>query len=203
MGSASHVAHHPAPLIWRSRPQVEGEPDRIHDVVSKKKVSMKIKAKSTAGGEQLVIRVATRDDAETIGELARQFADYLRSLGDPTDFRFDAEAYLRDGFGPNPAFAGLVAELEGRVVGYLLYNFNYDTDKAIRLLQVLDLYVHDSARRHGTGRGLMQAAAKICRQAGGSELFWTVYSHNQLAFKFYESLGAQYAKDLQIMYWPT
>jgi ribosomal protein S18 acetylase RimI-like enzyme len=164
---------------------------------------MKNKADSTAGGNQLVIRTTTRDDAEAIGEFARQFADYLRSLGDPTDFRFNAEAYLRDGFGPNPAFSGLVAELDGRIAGYLLYNFSYDTDKAIRLLHVLDLYVHDSARRHGAGRALMQAAAQICREAGGSELFWVVYSHNRLAFAFYESLGAQYAKDLQIMYWPV
>jgi ribosomal protein S18 acetylase RimI-like enzyme len=124
-------------------------------------------------------------------------------LGDPTDFRFNAEAYRRDGFGPNAAFSGLVVELNGRVVGYLLYNFSYDTDKAICLLHVLDLYVHDSARRHGAGRALMQAAAKICREAGGGELFWTVYSHNRLAFTFYENLGAQYTKDLQIMYWPV
>jgi ribosomal protein S18 acetylase RimI-like enzyme len=164
---------------------------------------MKIETSSAAGDNRLVIRTATRDDAEAIGELARQFADYLRRLGDPTDFRFNAEAYLRDGFGPNPAFSGLVAELNGRVVGYLLYNFSYDTDQAIRLLHVLDLYVRAGARRHGAGRALMQAAAKICRKAGSNELFWTVYSHNRLAFKFYESLGAQYAKDLQIMYWPT
>ncbi|MCI0698568.1 GNAT family N-acetyltransferase [candidate division KSB1 bacterium] len=158
---------------------------------------------ATAGGNQLIIRAATRDDAEAIGEFARQFADYLRSLGDSTDFRFNAEAYRRDGFGPNPAFYGLVAQLNGRVVGYLLYNFSYDTDKAIRLLHVLDLYIHDSARRHGAGRALMQAAAAICREAGGSELFWVVYSHNRLAFTFYESLGAQHAKDLQIMSWPV
>jgi hypothetical protein len=55
---------------------------------------MKIKTDSAPGGDQLVIRAATRDDAEAIGEFARQFADYLRSLGDPTEFRFDAEAYL-------------------------------------------------------------------------------------------------------------
>jgi ribosomal protein S18 acetylase RimI-like enzyme len=164
---------------------------------------MKIETISTPGGNQLVIRAATRDDDGAIGKLAREFADYLRSLGDPADFRFNAEAYLRDGFGSNPAFSGLVAELDGRVAGYLLYNLSYDTDKAIRLLHVLDLYVHDSVRRHGAGRALMQAAAKVCREAGGSDLFWMVYAHNRLAFTFYESLGVQYAKDLQIMFWPV
>jgi ribosomal protein S18 acetylase RimI-like enzyme len=161
-----------------------------------------IKTNSMAGGDPLVIRAATREDADAIGEFARQFADYLRSLGDPTDFRFNAEAYLRDSFGPHPAFSGLAAELDGQIVGYLLYNFSYDTDKAIRLLHVLDLYVHESARRHGVGRALMQAAANICREAGGSELFWVVYAHNRLALTFYENLGAHHAKDLQLMFWP-
>ncbi|MGH7601967.1 MAG: hypothetical protein ACREOI_36855 [bacterium] len=39
---------------------------------------MKINTDSTTGGSQLVIRAATRDDAEAIGEFARQFADYLQ-----------------------------------------------------------------------------------------------------------------------------
>ena len=151
----------------------------------------------------LTIRAATANDAVAIGELAQQFATYLRSLGDPTDFRFNAETYLRDGFGPPPAFAGLVAEVDGRVVGYLLYHFGYDTDRAMRLLHVIDLYVHEGARRHGAGRALMHAAAHICRQAGGRELFWSVYAPNTLAAEFYERLGARYTKDLKFMYWPA
>jgi GNAT superfamily N-acetyltransferase len=145
--------------------------------------------------------MATANDAVAIGELAQQFAAYLRSLGDPTDFRFNAEAYLRDGFGPAPAFAGLVAEVDGRIVGYLLYHAGYDTDRAIRLMHVIDLYVHEDARRQGAGQALMHAAADICRQAGGRELFWAVYAPNKLAAEFYERLGARYTKDLKFMYW--
>jgi hypothetical protein len=68
---------------------------------------------------QLFIRAATRDDAGAIGDLAQEFADYLRGLRDPTEFGLNAETYLRDGYGANPAFSGLVAELDGRVVGCL------------------------------------------------------------------------------------
>jgi ribosomal protein S18 acetylase RimI-like enzyme len=151
---------------------------------------------------KLFIRVATRDDAEAIGALAQQFAEYLHGLGDSTDFRLNAETYLRDGFGANPAFSGLAAELDGRVLGYLLYYFGYDSDHAERLMFVCDLYVHDSARRHGVGRALMQAAANICRDAGGSGLFWAVYHANKLAMDFYEKLGARYMEDVKFMYWP-
>jgi len=152
---------------------------------------------------QLSIRAATRDDAGAIGELAQQFADYLHGLGDPTEFALNAETYLRDGFGANPAFSGLVAELDGKVAGYLLYHFGYDTDHAYRIMHVCDLYVHESARRHGAGRALMQAAASLCREAGGRGLWWSVYKPNKLAFDFYERLGAEYVKELEFMHWPV
>jgi L-amino acid N-acyltransferase YncA len=69
----------------------------------------------------LIIRPALASDAKSIGNLARQFASYLSELGDLTAFKLTADAYVRDGFGSKPAFAGLVAEDQGKVIGYLLY----------------------------------------------------------------------------------
>ena len=149
----------------------------------------------------LTIRAATAGDAETVGQLMAQSADYLRALGDTTEFRSTAETYLRDGFGPNPAFAGLVAETYGEVVGHLLYHFGYDTDRAIRLLHVVDLMVREDKRGQGIGKALMLRAAELCRQAGGSELVWVVYKPNRPAAEFYEHLGARYIEDLDLMYW--
>ncbi len=147
------------------------------------------------------IRAAMADDAEAIGELARQFAVYLRLLGDTTNFQFDAGIYLRDGFGPNPAFSGLVAEIDGQVIGYLIYYSGYDVDRAIKLLHIADLYVHEKARKNGAGRALMREAANICRQKGGTELQWAVFTPNKLAAEFYERLGAEYINDLKYMRW--
>jgi len=147
----------------------------------------------------LNIRAASAEDAQSVGKSARQLADYLRSLGDMTDFKLDAQTYLRDGFGTNPAFSGLVAEQDGVIVGYLLYHFGYDTDSATRILHVVDLYVDERARRQGIGKALMSAAAKLSRDAGGMQLFWSVYVNNKMAASFYESLGARYTKDLLFM----
>jgi GNAT superfamily N-acetyltransferase len=148
----------------------------------------------------ILIRTATPTDATEIGQMAEQLAAYLRSLGDPTDFQFNAETYLRDGFGPNPAFAGLVAEADGQVIGYLLYHFGYDTDFAIRILYVVDLYVREDARGQGAGTALMREAARICREAGGHALTWAVHAANRLAARFYEHLGAEYIEDLRWMW---
>ncbi len=137
-----------------------------------------------------IIRPARASDAQAIGILARQFADYLRELGDTTEFKLTAQAYLRDGFGLRPAFQGLVAE-ERSLVGYLLYHFGYDSDAATRNLHIVDLYVEASARRRGVGKALMERAATIARDGGAEEMIWSVYRGNADAAAFYEKLGAQ------------
>ena len=146
------------------------------------------------------IRAATPEDAERVGELAREFANYLREQGDHSEFRFDAVAYRRDGFGPGAAFAGLIAESDGRVVGYLLYHPGYDTDGAQRLLHVVDLYVEKPSRGRGVGRELMRAAAEVGRHQGASAMMWSVYSRNHQAKRFYEQLGGRPTRDLDFMY---
>ncbi len=89
------------------------------------------------------------------------------------------------------------------MIGYLLYHFGYDTDRAMRLMHVIDLYVQESHRRRGTGEALMRTAARICQEAGGRELFWSVFIANKLAFQFYERLGAKRIHELEFMYWPV
>ncbi len=146
-----------------------------------------------------LIRTAVATDASAISELANQFIDYLRSLGDTAVFNLTEAAILRDGFGEQPAFKGLVAIQGGAVVGYLLYHFGYDADNAARNMHIIDLYVHPLARNLGIGRSLMAAAAKLCREAHGTDLFWSVYMPNTPAMAFYEGIGARYTQDLVFM----
>lgn len=148
---------------------------------------------------EISIRPLRVEDANEIEALYSQSAEHLRSLGDDTDFQFNAQAYKRDGFGDHPAFAGFCAILAEKLVGYLIYTFAYDTDRAIRYLFVLDLLVDKNVRQSGVGKALMNHAAKVCREAGGSELFWEVYDKNELALNFYSRLGAEEIRDLRLM----
>lgn len=148
---------------------------------------------------QFIIRAAAAEDAEAIGELATEFAQYLRSLGDESDLKFDAEIYLRDGFGDAPAFSGFVAGRENGILGYLLYHPGYDVDYATRTIHVVDLYVSRAWRGQGIGRALVRQAAEVCRRSGGTQLFWAVYAPNKAAIVFYERLGARFTRDLLFM----
>lgn len=145
------------------------------------------------------IRPAVAADAVAIGQMAQDFAQYLRGLGDLTEFKLTVETILRDGFGDHPAFVGLVAEDQGAIVGYLLYHFGYDSDRASRILYIADLFVAHTARRGGIGTALMTEVARIARAAGAESLVWSVYQHNAEATRFYESRGATRIRDVFFM----
>jgi GNAT superfamily N-acetyltransferase len=145
------------------------------------------------------MRPCTPADADAMAALYQQSANYLRSLGDASTFQFTAETYIRDGFGEHPAFEGILAELNDKAVGYLLYTFTYDTDRTMRVLYMLDLLVDEAARGQGLGRKLMEQAREIAKARGAGELMWAVYKHNKGAEEFYKHLGAEKLEDVFFM----
>ena len=148
---------------------------------------------------QYEIRDARCADVPAIARLATEFAQYMRSLGDLTEFRLDAKALERDGFGSNQAFRGLVVEHTGVVIGYLLYHDGYDTDAACRVLFVADLFVTKEARGQGIGAALMRKASEIAAARGAKQLVWTVDQVNIEAQHFYKRIGADFLENLQLM----
>jgi GNAT superfamily N-acetyltransferase len=148
----------------------------------------------------LSIRPATASDAEAVADMGREFMDYLRALGDAKAHSLTADEYLRDGFSDDPAFTGLIAELDGETVGYLLYTPGYDLDRGGRFLYVVELFVQARARRAGVGRALFEAAADIGRRRGWDQMSWSVYSPIARAGAFYEEVGARYTRNMRVMY---
>jgi GNAT superfamily N-acetyltransferase len=146
------------------------------------------------------IRRAVAEDAEAIEDLEREFSNYLESIDIPGESAFSAASYLRDGFGPDPAFSGLVVDTGTELLGYLLYHWGYEVEDAARILYVIDLFVRRDSRRQGLGRALMEKAVDICRERGGAQVCWSVYAPNTLALRFYEGLGASYIEDERLMH---
>ncbi len=146
-----------------------------------------------------ITRALTAADVDIVQEMVLEFGAYLTALGDSWRHNFTAERYLADGFGPNPAFRGFIAEKDGEALGYLLMAPNYDVDQGIRIVIVIDLWVRASARRSGAGRALMAAAAEAARAGGARQLLWSVYRPNQLAKDFYLAIGGKPVADLDWM----
>jgi len=152
---------------------------------------------------QICIRDAESKDAQVIGTMAKEFADYLRALGDKTKFKFNARTYLRDGFGHKPAFKGLITEVNGKATGYLLYHWGYDTDRAVRIIHIVDLFIRQEYRRQGIGQALMRSIKTIAKENDVKMLVWEVHTSNRNARKFYWGFGARYIKNVLMMKLPV
>lgn len=148
------------------------------------------------------IRKLTAGDVDAVQAMVRAFGAYLTALGDSWTHNFTSERYLTDGFGPNPAFHGLIAEDDGGALGYLLMSPNYDVDRGIRIEIVVDLWVNERARGKGIGKALMREAADLARQRGARQLLWAVFKPNKLAADFYRGIGGRLVDDLDWMYLP-
>jgi GNAT superfamily N-acetyltransferase len=151
---------------------------------------------------KIKIRPTKRSDAEQVGQMIQGMAEYLRGLGDNTDFQFSAKSFLRDGFGPHRAFYGFIAEVGGKAAGYSLYHDGYNTDKGYRIVYLADLYVRPEFRGIGLGRQLIEAVKTAAKKRGAKKMFWTVYALNRAARKFYWHIGARYSTDMLEMKLP-
>lgn len=105
--------------------------------------------------------------------------------------RFTAAIFRRDGFGPRPAFACLIADVDGQTVGYALYHDDYDTDRLCRSVYLADLYVETAARGRGLGRALVAAVAQAGRRRGAQVMMWSVLRTNLAARRFYAGIGEE------------
>lgn len=157
-------------------------------------------ANPTLTAPGLTVRALTAADVDIVQEMVLEFGAYLMGLGDSWSHNFTAEKYLKDGFGPNPAFRGLIAERDGVALGYILMSPNYDVDRGMRIEVVIDLWVRPAIRRSGAGRALMAAAVETAAKGGAQSLLWAVYKPNRLAFDFYQAIGGKLVADLDWMY---
>lgn len=82
-----------------------------------------------------------------------------------------------------------VAEVDGRVVGYVSLTEEYSLESARHVLQVSGLAVAHERRRQGIGLALLQAAIAESRRQGARRLTLHVLGSNSPALRLYEREG--------------
>ena len=134
------------------------------------------------------IRPATPNDVPTVAFLIRALSQYekLEHEVTMTDDRLRATM-----FGPRPYAEALLAEDDGKPVGFALFFHNYSTFLAQPGLYLEDLYVPESHRGKGIGKSLLVQLAKIAVERNCGRLEWAVLDWNVDAIGFYEKLGAK------------
>ncbi len=134
------------------------------------------------------IRDATVDDVPVIAELIRDLARYEK---------LDHEVVMTDEllaaglFGERPYAEVLLAEDEGKALGFALFFHNFSTFLGRPGIYLEDLFVRPEYRGRGIGRLLLVHLAKLAVERGSGRLEWAVLDWNRDAIGFYERLGAR------------
>jgi GNAT superfamily N-acetyltransferase len=145
--------------------------------------------------EDVTVRLAGSGDAEAVYALVVELARSRNAMGKVLSTAADI---ARDGFGPDPAFEALIAEIDGTAVGLCLFFGSYSTWRGQRGIYVQDLVVADSARSLGVGRRLLAETAAIGRTRGAGYLRLSVDDDNPRAQAFYQRSGLHHSRPEQI-----
>jgi L-amino acid N-acyltransferase YncA len=135
-----------------------------------------------------MIRPAKEADIPAILGLIRELAEYEKL----THACVATEEGLREHlFGENPAAESMVAEQEGKVVGYALWFRTFSTFLARPGIFLEDVYVQPAHRKKGIGKAFLKRLAALAVERGYGRVEWIVLDWNEPSIGFYKSLGAE------------
>jgi GNAT superfamily N-acetyltransferase len=135
--------------------------------------------------ETTIIRKGTKQDLTAVLDLVRELALFEKA---PAQVTNTVESMEEDGFGKNPVFSFLVAELNNTIVGISVYFTKYSTWKG-KGLYLDDLYVTESHRGKGIGKKLFDATINEAKRINAKQMHWQVLDWNTPAIEFYKKYG--------------
>lgn len=136
---------------------------------------------------RVTVRPVRREDMPQVWTMVRELAVFEKL----EDMVTGSEAAMsRALFDTPPMLFGLVAEVDGTLVGYALYHFTYSSFRTNPRMWLEDLYVRESARGSAAGRALLAGFVRDALARGCHRVDWNVLDWNP-ARAFYERQGAE------------
>ncbi|MEM8503537.1 MAG: GNAT family N-acetyltransferase [Cyanobacteria bacterium P01_D01_bin.1] len=133
------------------------------------------------------IRVATPADIPAIFELVTALSEYEKLAHEVVGTPEDLDRGL---FGQRPFAEAIVADVNGKAVGFALYFYNFSTFLMKPGIYLEDLFVSPDYRRQGIATALLKHLANHAVEQGCGRLEWSVLDWNQSAITFYKQIGA-------------
>ncbi|HYG49609.1 MAG TPA: GNAT family N-acetyltransferase [Flavobacteriales bacterium] len=135
----------------------------------------------------VIYRKGTKTDVPELLACIKELARYEKA---EDQVEVNEAELLRDGFGPNPIYEFLVAELDLKIIGIALYYYKYSTWKG-KALFLEDLIVKEEYRRTGAGTHLFIEVCKIAHKQKCRRMDWQVLDWNTPAIEFYRKFEAK------------
>ena len=136
----------------------------------------------------MVVRPARLEDRVPLIELIKGYVAFYHAPF-PGETKL---APLLDALEADPdRGAQLVAEADGRLLGFATLYRCFDTLLADRVLVMNDLFVDPASRNEGVGAALFDASLAYASVRGYARLDWVTAQDNRAAQRFYERHGGQ------------
>jgi ribosomal protein S18 acetylase RimI-like enzyme len=152
------------------------------DVLSRASMVSRGRAEPTA----FQVRFATPKDVASLFQMKRQMA---KSDGTVPAMRATAEDWLRDGSGPRPRFAALVAEEDAAIVAMLTFSAHHYGALPDPALCIQDLFVQPDHRRRGIASALLDELLVHARKHHACHIELSIPKHNSVAGEMSRRLG--------------
>ena len=137
---------------------------------------------------EIKIRPAVKEDCTRMMELIHELAVYERA---PEQVVVSFEHFVSSGFGENPVWWALVAEVNGNVEGMALYYIRYSTWKGQRMY-LEDLVVAENMRGHKIGSLLFDALIIEAKAKKFKGMNWQALDWNEPALNFYRKYNSSF-----------
>lgn len=133
---------------------------------------------------EILIRPINQQDKSRWLELFKAYIEFYKSQLSDAQYELTWQRINSD-FNMH----GLLAEVDGHIVGLAHYIFRPDTWEIEDFCYLEDLYVDPKARKVGIGRALIKAVEEIAVAKGSKRLYWTTAPDNSVARSLYEKLA--------------
>ncbi|MFL5745222.1 MAG: GNAT family N-acetyltransferase [Niastella sp.] len=137
---------------------------------------------------KITIRRAVKEDCARLLELIRELAEYEKA---PQEVTVTMEHFVESGFGKQPVWWALVAEVDGQVEGFAMYYIRYSTWKGQRMY-LEDLIVTEKMRGQGLGKKLFDQLIVEAKEKQFNGIVWQVLEWNEPAINFYKKYKAHF-----------
>lgn len=92
---------------------------------------------------------------------------------------------------PAEPMYGLVAVLDGKIVGIVHYIYHRSTWTMGDYCYLQDLFTSKEARGRGVGRALIEAVSEKAKAAGASRVYWLTHETNTDAQALYDKVASR------------
>lgn len=132
------------------------------------------------------LRRAQPEDAELVLYFIKQIAEYEKMLD---QVQADVDT-IYDSLFVRKAAHSLIAEEDGKPIGFALYFYNFSTFIGRPGLYLEDIFILPEFRGKGYGTAIFHELARIAKEENCGRMEWTCLNWNEPSRQFYKNMGA-------------